>query len=141
MRFLTALIAGALFGSGLLLSGMTDPANVLGFLDIFGDWRPELALVMAGAALAAAPAYFFVRRKQRNLLGEVVTLPDRRLIDKRLLLGAGVFGIGWGLAGICPGPGLVLLASGQSVAWIFIAAVSAGLLIGGRVGARQSRAS
>ena len=132
MRFLTAMIAGTLFGAGLLISGMTDPANVLGFLDIFGDWRPELALVMAGAALAAAPAFFFVRRKQRNLLGESVTLPDRRRINRALLLGAGLFGIGWGLSGICPGPGLVLLASGQSIAWIFIAAVSAGLLLGGR---------
>ena len=132
MRFLSALIAGVLFGAGLLISGMTDPANVLGFLDVFGDWRPELALVMAGAALAAAPAFFFVRRRQRTLLGETVTLPDRTRIDTRLLIGAGVFGLGWGLAGICPGPGLVLLASGQSIAWIFIAAVSIGLLLGGR---------
>ncbi len=134
MRFVTALIAGVLFGSGLLISGMTDPANVLGFLDVFGEWRPELALVMAGAALAAAPAFFFVRRRQRNLLGEPVTLPDRTRIDSRLLLGAATFGIGWGLAGICPGPGIVLLASGQSFAWIFIAAVCAGLFLAGRFG-------
>lgn len=132
MKWLTALIAGALFGSGLLISGMTDPANVLGFLDVFGNWRPELALVMAGAALAAAPAYYFVRRKQRNLLGESVTLPDRTRIDARLLIGAGIFGVGWGLSGICPGPGLVLLTSGRSVAWIFIAAVCVGLLLGAR---------
>jgi uncharacterized membrane protein YedE/YeeE len=134
MRFVTALIAGVLFGSGLLISGMTDPANVLGFLDVFGEWRPELALVMAGAALAAAPAFFFVRRRHRNLLGETVSLPDRTRIDSRLLLGAATFGIGWGLAGICPGPGMVLLASGQSVAWVFIGAVCAGLFLATRFG-------
>jgi uncharacterized membrane protein YedE/YeeE len=126
MRFLSALLAGILFGGGLLLSGMTDPANVLGFLDVFGEWRPQLALVMAGAALAAAPAFFYVRRRHRTLLGEPVTLPDRTRIDAPLLLGAGIFGVGWGLAGICPGPGIVLMASGQSMAWLFIVAVCAG---------------
>lgn len=129
MRFLTALLAGLLFGGGLLLSGMTDPANVLGFLDLFGEWRPQLALVMGGAALAAAPAFYYVRRRQRTLLGENVILPDRRKIDVPLLLGAGIFGIGWGLAGICPGPGIVLLASGKWVAWLFLAAVCVGLAI------------
>ena len=129
MKFLTALIAGALFGAGLLISGMTNPANVLGFLDIFGNWRPELAFVMGGAALTAAPAFFYVRRKQRSLLGESVSLPDRTRINTRLLLGAGTFGVGWGLSGICPGPGLVLLTSGSSVAWIFIAAVCVGLVL------------
>jgi uncharacterized membrane protein YedE/YeeE len=74
---------------------------------VFGDWRPELALAMLAAALAAAPAFYFVRRKQRNLLGEDVTLPDRTRVDKPLLLGAAMFAIGWGLVGICPGPGLV----------------------------------
>ena len=129
MKFLTALLAGVLFGAGLLISGMTNPANVLGFLDIFGNWRPELAFVMGGAALTAAPAFFYVRRKQRNLLGESMSLPDRTRINTRLLLGAGTFGVGWGLSGICPGPGLVLLTSGQSIAWIFIAAVCAGLVL------------
>jgi uncharacterized membrane protein YedE/YeeE len=132
MRFLAALFAGMLFGAGLLVSGMTDPANVLGFLDAFGEWRPQLALVMAGAALAAAPAFLFIRRRHRSLLGETVTLPDRTKIDAPLLLGAGIFGIGWGLAGICPGPGIVLLVSGQITAWAFMAAVCVGLLISGR---------
>lgn len=135
MKFLTACLAGLLFGGGLLLSGMTDPANVLGFLDVSGAWRPQLALVMAGAALAAAPAFYFVRRRQRTLLGDSVSLPDRRKIDTRLLLGAGIFGIGWGLVGICPGPGIVLLVSGEPVAWAFIAAVCVGLLAGSRVSA------
>lgn len=132
MKLLTALVAGALFGAGLLISGMTNPANVLGFLDVFGNWRPELALVMGGAALVAAPAFLFVRRKQHSLLGESVSLPDRTRIDARLLLGAGVFGVGWGLSGICPGPGLILLTSGHNIAWIFITAVSAGLLLAAR---------
>jgi uncharacterized membrane protein YedE/YeeE len=132
MRFLTALLAGVMFGGGLLLSGMTDPANVLGFLDVSGDWRPQLALVMAGAAIAAAPAFYYVRKRQRTVLGEPASLPDRTRIDAPLLLGAGIFGIGWGLAGICPGPGLVLLTSGRPAAWLFILAVSAGLLLAGR---------
>jgi uncharacterized membrane protein YedE/YeeE len=129
VRFLTALLAGILFGGGLLLSGMTDPANVLGFLDVLGAWRPQLALVMAGAALASAPAFFLVRKRQRSLVGDAVTLPDRTRIDAPLLLGAGIFGIGWGLAGICPGPGIVLLTSGRFVAWVFLVAVCAGLLL------------
>lgn len=129
MRFVTAFIAGTLFGAGLLISGMTDPANVLGFLDVLGDWRPQLALVMAGAALAAAPAFFYVRRRSRSLAGEAVILPDRTMIDGRLLLGATVFGVGWGLVGICPGPGIVLLTGNQAQAWWFILAVCAGLLL------------
>lgn len=127
MRFLAALFAGMLFGGGLLWSGMTDPANVLGFLDVLGEWQPQLALVMAGAALTAAPAFFYMRRRQRALLGDTVTLPDRTRIDARLLLGAAVFGVGWGLAGICPGPGIVLLTTGHATAWLFVAAVCAGL--------------
>jgi uncharacterized membrane protein YedE/YeeE len=128
MRFFTALLAGILFGGGLLLSGMTDPANVLGFLDVFGEWRPQLALVMVGAAIMAAPAFLFVRRRHRSLLGDAVTLPDRKKIDAPLLTGAGIFGVGWGLAGICPGPGIVLLVSGRLMAWVFVAAVCAGTL-------------
>jgi len=129
MRFFTALFAGMLFGGGLLLSGMTDPANVLGFLDVFGEWRPQLALVMVGAALVSAPAFFLVRKRHRSLLGEAVTLPDRTRIDAPLLLGAGIFGVGWGLAGICPGPAIVLLTSGRVVAWLFLVAVCAGMLL------------
>ena len=127
MKFLTALVAGLLFGSGLLVSGMTDPANVLGFLDIFGEWRPQLAFVMGAAVLTAAPSYWFVRHNRRTLLGASVDLPDRRRIDQPLLAGATIFGVGWGLSGICPGPGLVLLASGHGMAYLFMAAVLAGM--------------
>ena len=127
MKFLTALIAGLLFGAGLLISGMTDPANVLGFLDVFGAWRPQLALVMAAAVLVAAPAFLFVRRRRRDLLGEPVDLPDRKRIDTPLLTGAVIFGVGWGMSGICPGPGIVLLATGRSIAFVFMGAVIAGM--------------
>jgi uncharacterized membrane protein YedE/YeeE len=127
VKFLTALVAGLLFGSGLLVSGMTNPSNVLGFLDFFGEWRPQLAFVMGAAILTAAPSFWVVRRSRRSLLGAPVDLPERRRIDKSLLAGAAVFGVGWGLSGICPGPGLVLLASGQGMAYLFMAAVIAGM--------------
>jgi len=137
VRLLTALLAGVLFGAGLLVSGMTDPQNVLGFLDVFGDWRPQLALVMVGAASTAAPAYLFVRRRHRSLLGEAVTLPDRTCIDAQLLSGSAIFGVGWGLAGVCPGPGIVLLASREPLAWLFVAAVCAGTLLASPVVTRR----
>ena len=127
MKFLTALVAGLLFGSGLVVSGMTDPANVLGFLDIFGEWRPQLAFVMGAAVVTAAPSFWFVRHGRRSLLGAPVDLPDRLRIDRSLLVGATMFGVGWGLSGICPGPGFVLLASGHGMAYLFMAAVIAGM--------------
>lgn len=129
MKFLSALVAGIFFGGGLLLSGMTDPANVLGFLDFFGKWRPQLAFVMGGAALVAAPAYAYVRRRHRSLLEDSVTLPDRTRIDTPLLLGAGIFGIGWGLVGICPGPALVLLVSLRPAAGLFVLALCVGMML------------
>jgi uncharacterized membrane protein YedE/YeeE len=127
VKFLTALLAGLLFGAGLLVSGMTNPANVLGFLDIFGEWRPQLAIVMGAAVLTAAPSFWAVRRSHRSLLGAPVDLPGRRHVDKLLLAGAATFGVGWGLSGICPGPGIVLLASGQGMAYLFMAAVIAAM--------------
>ena len=140
MKFLTALLAGVLFGAGLLVSGMTNPANVLGFLDVFGEWKPQLAFVMGAAVLTAAPSYWFVRQRRRSLLGAPVDLPDRRRVDKPLLVGATIFGVGWGLSGICPGPGLVLLAGGDGMAYVFMAAVVAGMwlvhLIRNKVSAR-----
>lgn len=126
MKAVTALLAGVIFGAGLLISGMTDPANVLGFLDIFGQWRPQLALVMGGAVLVAAPAFALMRRRQRTLRGEAVTLPEAARVDAPLLTGAALFGLGWGLSGICPGPGILLLASGEPVIFVFVAAVIVG---------------
>ena len=127
MTALIALIAGLLFGSGLLLSGMAEPQRVLGFLDIAGDWNPALALTMGGAVVVAAPAFFYVRRQGRTLLGAAVTLPDRFRIDAALVGGSAIFGIGWGLAGICPGPALLLLTGGSAGSVGFAAGMVAGI--------------
>lgn len=127
-RTVIALLAGLLFGSGLVLSGMTTPANIIAFLDIAGDWNPALAIVMASAIAVAAPAFLVVRRRQRTLLGEATALDNRRPVDRSLVLGSAIFGAGWGLSGICPGPGLVIAASGSVGAVVFVIAVSAGML-------------
>lgn len=111
----TAFASGLLFGLGLLLAGMANPAKVLAFLDLAGAWDPSLMLVMGGAIAVAAPAYVWARRRQRTLLNGALHLPQARHIDRRLLAGSLLFGIGWGLAGICPGPALVLLAQGKAV--------------------------
>lgn len=126
MITLIALVAGLLFGGGLLLSGMVDPQRVLGFLDVAGHWNPALALTMGGAVAVAAPAFFYVRRHGRTLLGTSVTLPDRFRIDASLLGGSAIFGLGWGLSGICPGPGLLLLTGGSSQSLVFVAGMVAG---------------
>jgi hypothetical protein len=127
-RTVIALLAGLLFGSGLVLSGMTTPANIIAFLDIAGDWNPALAIVMASAIAVAAPAFLVMRRRQRTLLGEATSLDNRRPVDRSLVLGSAIFGAGWGLSGICPGPGLVIAASGSVSAVVFVIAVSAGML-------------
>jgi uncharacterized protein len=109
VNFLSALVAGLLFGAGLLLSGMTNPSNVYAFLDVTGRWQPSLAFTMAAAVAVALPAYQLAHRRERTLLGFRIDWPDRFSIDRPLLLGSAIFGIGWGLSGICPGPGLILL--------------------------------
>lgn len=127
MRNLTALLAGLIFGLGLLLAGMANPAKVLGFLDLAGAWDPSLALVMAGAiALAALPMNWAKRRRQ-SLLGAPMQIPQKRELDRRLILGSLLFGIGWGIAGICPGPALAILLTGHWQAWLFSAAMLAGM--------------
>jgi uncharacterized membrane protein YedE/YeeE len=110
-----AFAGGLLFGIGLLLAGMADPAKVLAFLDLAGAWDPSLMLVMGGAVAVAAPAYAWTRQRQLTLLGTALHLPQGRRIDRRLLVGSLLFGMGWGLAGICPGPALVLLAQGKAL--------------------------
>jgi len=129
LRNLAALSAGLLFGLGLIVSGMADPAKVLGFLDLAGQWDPSLALVMGGAIAIGLPAFTLARKRQRTLLGEPMQLPTARTIDRRLVLGSLLFGVGWGIAGICPGPALVLLgmASGKGLA--FVLAMLAGMLL------------
>jgi len=127
MGKLTAFIAGLLFGIGLLLAGMANPGKVLGFLDIAGNWDPSLALVMAGAIAVAWVPFHWAMKQPRALLGSPMQLPARRDIDRRLIGGSLLFGIGWGIAGVCPGPGLALLFTFHWQAWVFVLAMLAGM--------------
>ena len=127
MNALFALAAGLVFGAGLILSGMTDPGKVIGFLDVAGKWDPSLAFVMAGAILVGFFAFRSAGRRGRTFVGGALHLPTRRDIDLRLIAGSVVFGIGWGLAGFCPGPALVSFASGVDKAAVFVAAMLAGM--------------
>jgi uncharacterized protein len=127
MKTFTALIAGLVFGLGLILSGMADPVKVLGFLDLAGPWNPSLAFVMAGAIAVGSLAFGLAARRETTLLGEPMRLPPTRPIDMRLVIGSVLFGIGWGVAGLCPGPALVALGMGQGKAVIFVAAMLAGM--------------
>ena len=129
MAVLTALLAGLLFGFGLMVSGMANPAKVLGFLDLAGRWDPSLAFVMAGAIAVGSLAFFFARRTRRSLLGLPMQLPASTTITPRLVLGSAAFGIGWGLAGFCPGPALVALGAGYPKAVGFVAAMVAGMAV------------
>jgi uncharacterized membrane protein YedE/YeeE len=122
----SALVSGLLFALGLGLSGMADAAKVLGFLDVTGDWDPALALVMVGAVTTYAIAFQLLRRRRRPLWAQSFDVPANRAIDRRLLAGAALFGIGWGMSGLCPGPALVNLASGATGILAFVAAMAAG---------------
>jgi uncharacterized membrane protein YedE/YeeE len=130
---LAALGSGALFGIGLAISTMTDRSVVLGFLDVFGAWDPTLAFVMGGAVAVTAIAFRLVLRHGRPALGGEFRVPTNDAIDGRLLTGAAIFGIGWGLAGFCPGPALVGAAAGLVDAWIFLPAMVAGSFVAGRL--------
>ena len=127
MFVFTALLAGLVFGVGLLLSGMANPAKVLGFLDLSGQWDPSLALVMGGAVAVAAVVFALTRKRKTTLLGADLKLPTARHIDQRLVIGSLVFGAGWGIAGFCPGPALVVLAMGEAKALVFVLAMLAGM--------------
>jgi uncharacterized membrane protein YedE/YeeE len=132
MPVLVALVAGLLFGAGLTVSQMVDPAKVLGFLDfgamVRGTWDPSLALVMAAALAISAPAYYLAQRRGRAAFG-LLSLPTRRDIDARLVAGAVLFGVGWGLVGFCPGPAIAGLGFGAAKALIFVAAMLAGMAL------------
>jgi uncharacterized membrane protein YedE/YeeE len=126
---LSAFACGLVFGVGLILSGMTDPGKVLGFLDVAGIWDPSLAFVMAGAILIAFFAFRIAGKRTKTFLGGAMTLPQSRDIDRRLVAGSGAFGIGWGLGGFCPGPALVSLGAWQVKAAVFVAAMLAGMFV------------
>jgi uncharacterized membrane protein YedE/YeeE len=129
MQVLMALFVGLVFGIGLIVSGMTDPAKVQGFLDLAGNWDPSLAFVMGGAILVGLIAFRFASRRERSLLGDVMRLPTATQIDRRLVLGGLAFGAGWGLAGYCPGPVLASLAVGGAKPLFFAGAMLAGMAI------------
>ena len=129
MRGVAALFCGLLFGVGLAMSGMTDTAKVLGFLDLFGNWVPDLAFVMGGAVLVTVVAFRFILKRDRALLGDIMSVPGNNAIDGRLLTGALVFGVGWGVYGYCPGPAISALAYLETNTALFVVAMLAGMAV------------
>lgn len=124
-----AFVTGLIFGLGLILSGMTDPSKVIGFLDLAGNWDPSLAFVMGGAVLVGSIAFHFAKGRTKALLGDTMRLPTATQIDRRLVIGGLAFGAGWGLSGYCPGPALASLAQGGVKPLIFVAAMLVGMAI------------
>jgi uncharacterized membrane protein YedE/YeeE len=135
---ISEFVVGLLFGLGLIISGMTDPGKVLGFLDLAGPWDPSLAFVMGGAIGVGVFAFAVARRRTQSFLGGAMHMPTARDIDRRLVLGSLVFGIGWGIAGFCPGPAIVSAASGQAQAMVFVLAMAVGMWVMDGVGAGRS---
>lgn len=129
MRRLTEFLIGLLFGLGLILSGMSDPGKVLGFLDLAGAWDPSLLFVMGGAIAVSVLAFAFARRRTHAFLGDAMQLPTAADVDRRLVVGSLVFGVGWGLVGFCPGPAVVALGAGHWQALVFTVAMLAGLAL------------
>lgn len=127
MFVLTSLLSGLVFGLGLIISGMANPAKVLGFLDLAGPWDPSLAFVMLGAIAVGIVAFAVARKRTLSFLGAEMKLPKANPIDRRLMAGSALFGVGWGIAGFCPGPGLVALGMGEVKALVFVAAMLAGM--------------
>jgi uncharacterized membrane protein YedE/YeeE len=128
MQTVMALITGLVFGLGLILSGMTNPAKVIGFLDLAGTWDPSLAFVMGGAIVVASVAFAVAKKRTRAWLGDIMRLPTTKQIDRRLVFGSVTFGIGWGLAGYCPGPALASLALGGKPL-VFVIAMLGGMAV------------
>ncbi len=131
LTLFSALFTGFLFGVGLMVSGMTDPAKVIGFLDVTGNWNPSLAFVMGGALLVFMPSYFFlIKPRTKALNGDTYKLASNSKLDRPLIMGAVFFGLGWGLVGICPGPAITLLGSASINALLFILAMLVGSALG-----------
>ena len=128
-RIISAFVSGLLFGLGLIISQMVNPAKVLAFLDIFGDWDPSLAFVMGGAVAVSALGYAFAKRRGVPVLAPKLEIPTRRDLEPRLFTGAAIFGLGWGLVGLCPGPALTLLPLGLWPVVVFVAAMLTGMVI------------
>jgi uncharacterized protein len=129
LRVIAALVSGLVFGLGLAVSGMMNPAKVIGFLDVAGDWDPTLAFVMISALLVAVPAYRFIPKRPRPVLEEGFDLPKKQAVDRPLVLGSALFGIGWGLVGFCPGPAVAALGTGLAPVFAFVAAMLAGMAL------------
>ena len=129
MNTVSAFIGGLVFGIGLIIAGMANPAKVLAFLDVAGNWDPSLALVMAGAIGVGVIAFTIAKKRKTSMLGLPMQLPNTTHIDARLLIGSTLFGVGWGLAGICPGPALVLLGTGTMKSVIFVVALLMGMAL------------
>jgi uncharacterized membrane protein YedE/YeeE len=127
MLVIASLLAGLVFGLGLIVSGMANPAKVLGFLNLAGPWDPSLALVMVGAIAVGLVAFHVARTRTTSLLGAAMELPISRQIDRRLVLGSVLFGVGWGIVGFCPGPAIVALGMGQVKAVVFVVAMLFGM--------------
>lgn len=138
MKQWPALITGLIFGAGLALSGMTNTAKVLGFLDLAGDWDPDLMFVMGGALMVTLAATPLVLRRAKPIFAEAFTLPMNRVIDARLLFGGALFGIGWALWGYCPGPAIAALAYGYKSTVVFCLAMIAGMWLAGALGLVKS---
>jgi uncharacterized membrane protein YedE/YeeE len=126
---LFSLLSGLLFGVGLIYAGMSNPAKVLAFLDIAGHWDPSLAFVMAGALIVSVVGFYLAKKRRETFLNTPIDLPSASVIDKRLVIGSIIFGVGWGIAGICPGPALVLVGAGNDKGFVFFISIIIGFAI------------
>lgn len=133
LRVLAALVSGVIFGLGLAISGMMNPAKVIGFLDVAGDWDPTLAFVMGGALLVTIPAFRFIPKRTRPVLDKEFSMPTKNSLDAPLIGGAAIFGVGWGLVGLCPGPAVAALGTGLVPILLFVAAMLVGMIAHARL--------
>ncbi|MTI17993.1 YeeE/YedE family protein [Rhodobacteraceae bacterium RKSG542] len=141
MRVLLGLISGLIFSLGLVISGMTNPAKVQNFLDLAGTWDPSLAFVMGGAIAVAAPSFYFIKRREKPILAQNFKLPMPSHLDRPLLAGSAIFGIGWGIGGLCPGPAISSLGMPSGQAFAFVAAMLLGMIMAKVVKAGQGSAT